>query len=255
MLAERGRFGGGDHAGERPGVDTLGVGPLQRGRTGVGVAVVGGNGAMRGEVSPALFERRDVAVVVAGVDVSDHTEVLDRVAPARAGHLQVTIGAERRRHARRNGLVGGDGGVSVKAVGGIVGGRQERDAEALQQGPRAVPRLRQLGGDMVVELVGICGVGTVGDAEDVRELAGQPILHRGAPKHRPVGAEQSPRLPGAILRQRSFADAEPVQRHTARVQQPRHVVIRLDEQRGRVGERDVIAQDPGVDVPVRGDDR
>ena len=51
------------------------------------------------------------------------------------------------------------------------------------------------------------------------------------------------------------ADAERVERHARRVQQPRHVVVGRHEQRRRVRERLVVEQQARVDVTVRRDHR
>jgi hypothetical protein len=43
-------------------------------------------------------------------------------------------------------------------------------------------------------------------------------------------------------------------RQAARVQQPEDVVIRNDEERGRLGKRRILVEQRGVDVPVRADE-
>ena len=49
--------------------------------------------------------------------------------------------------------------------------------------------------------------------------------------------------------------AEALERYAGGVQKPEHIVIRRDQQGGRVAERSVVQQHVGVDMPVRRDDR
>ena len=55
--------------------------------------------------------------------------------------------------------------------------------------------------------------------------------------------------------ERTLSDAERVERDADGVQQPRHVVVGRDEQRGGIAERLVVEQQPRVDVAVRRDHR
>ena len=89
-----------------------------------------------------------------------------------------------------------------------------------------------------------------------RQLALEPVPHRGAAEDVPVRAQQPPRRPATAPRASgpwptpSASSGDP-----AGVQQPGDVVVRGDEQRRRIRERLVLEQQPRVDVAVRRDDR
>ena len=78
--------------------DPLRVGLVERGGADVGVAVVGGDGAVRDEVPPPVLQRRDEALVAAGVGVGRGAEGVDQLRPVGAAGLQVAVGAEGRQH-------------------------------------------------------------------------------------------------------------------------------------------------------------
>src|SRR5690606_6284627 len=71
----------------------------------------------------------------------------------------------------------------------------------------------------------------------------------------PVRGQQVPGPAGGLLVQRALAHAEVGEVHAARVHEPVDVVVRGDEQRGRVAEGLVVEQEARIDVPVGRDDR
>jgi hypothetical protein len=145
--------------------------------------------------------------------------------------------------------------VGGQVVAGVVGRGEDRDAEALVQRARAVGPVGEPLGDLVID--DVCGLGrrTHGDAEDLGELRLEPEPDRRPAVRGPVRAQQPPCGARVLLGQRTLADPERIDRDARRVQHPGDVVVRRDEQRCRVAERGVGEQDPGIDVPVRGDDR
>ena len=212
---------------------------------------------MLDEVPAPRLQRPHVAGEVAGVDVGGLAEL---GAPRRASRgsagLEVAVGAERRdrpaptrsgrrrarraRTGRRTGRRWWPARRSRTARRAPGGGRRRWPA-ARRPGRRSRRPSRPSGRSV--------------DVEDVGQLGLEPAAHRRAAVDVPVRAEQPPHLPGLRLRQAGRADPERVQPDPAGVQQPGHVVVGGDEQRGRIGERLVVEQQPGVDVAVRGDDR
>jgi hypothetical protein len=138
VTPERRRLRRGGLPGESVGVDASGVGRVQGRGHRVGVAVVGGDGAVREEMPAALLQSGEVAGVVADLGVGDGAEALDGVGPARRRRFQIPVRAERRRDPRGDRRIGRQSGVRRQVVGGVVGGGQEVDAEPLEQGSRPV---------------------------------------------------------------------------------------------------------------------
>ena len=60
---------------------------------------------------------------------------------------------------------------------------------------------------------------------------------------------------GLLVTERVAAHTERGQRDAGGVQQTGHVVVGRDEQRGGIGEREVVDEQSRIDVTVRGDDR
>jgi hypothetical protein len=253
--AERGGLRRGRLAAQRRAVDAGGFGRRKRVGADVLVAVVGGDGAVRDEVAPAHLERPYVAVVGGGVGVGDLAEVRDGVSPAGLGGLEVAVGPERRDHAPRPRRVGGERGVRRQVVARVVGGREHRDPEPLEERARPVRVLGEPVRDVVVDRVRRVRGRTLRDLEDLSQLRLQPEAHRRAAVHVPVRAQQSPHLARAVLGERTLADAERVEADARRMQQPRHVVIGRHEQRRWIRERLVVEQQLRGHVTVRRDHR
>jgi hypothetical protein len=247
---QRHRFGLACLAGQGGPVDPGGVGGLERVGADVDVAVVGGDGAVLDEVAALRLQRRHEAVVVPGVEVGHLAEAGHRLCPAGLGRLQVAVGPEGRDDPPGEGRVGGQRGVGRQVVGGVVGGGQHLDAEAVVQRPRPVVVLGQPVRDLVVDGVGRLGGRTEGDLEDLGQLRLQPVADRRAPEGVPMPAEQPPHLAPLGFGERAAAHPEGVQRDPAGVQQPGDVVVRGHQQARRVGERLVVDQQSGVDMAM-----
>ena len=253
--AQRGGLGLARVGGQGHAVDPRSLRRLQRVRPDVVVAVVGRDGAVCDEVPAARLQRPHETREVAGVEVSGLAQLGHRVHPAAPAGLEIAIRAERRDDPARPGRVGGECGVRGQVAAGVVRGRQDRDPEPLVERARAIGVGGQPLGDPVVDRVRRLGRRHQVHLEDVRELCLEPPPHRRAAVDVPVRAQQPPHLPGLRLVQRAAAHTERVQPDPAGMQQPGDVVVRSDEQRGRIQERLVVEQQPRIDVPVRGDDR
>ncbi|BCJ56775.1 hypothetical protein Jiend_01970 [Micromonospora endophytica] len=94
------------------------------------------------------------------------------------------------------------------------------------------------------------------DAEDLGEGLLQPQPGRGAPEQVPVLDETPPDGAAVGLHRAAVAagHAQLARGDALAEQHPGQVVVRHDEQLGRVGEGLVLGQQRRVDVPVRGDD-
>jgi hypothetical protein len=234
--------------------DPLGVALIQRGGADVGVAVVGGDGAVRDEVAAPVLQRGDEALVVGGVGVGRGAERVDQLTPVASARLQVAVGAEGRQHPSGHRGVVADGRVVGQVVARVVRGGQHLDAEALQQRPRPEVGPAHRRRDLVVDRVGGGGGRPYGHPEDLGELALQPEPARRAAEGVPVGAQRPPGRPRPVGGCRA-AGAEALQRNAVGMQQPGDVVVGGDQQGGRIPERDVLRDPVGRHVPVRGDDR
>ena len=169
------------------------------------------------------------------------------------GGVEILVGPERGEHAAGERRVGGERCVHREVVHGVVGGGEHLDAEALEQGARAVRGVAESSGDLVVDGVGRLGRGLDVDVEERGELVRQPVARCGAGVEVPMARERAPGL--ARVGGPAAADAEGREVDACGVQQARDVVVVRDEQVGRVGERLVIEQQRRGDVAVRGDDR
>jgi hypothetical protein len=215
----------------------------------------GRGGAVLDEVTAPRLERAQVALVVTGVDAGRLAQPRHRLGPVRAGRFQIAVGAEGGDDPAVPGGVRGERAVRREVVAGVVGGGQDLDAEAPEQGAGPEGVVGEPLGDPVVDPVRAVRARTLGDAEDLGQLRLEPVPDGGAAEDGPVRAQPAPHGPRLGLRQRAAAHAQLRQGHAGGVQQPGHVVVRGDQQARRVGERCVVGQQPGVHVTVRGEDR
>src|SRR5699024_1358297 len=182
-------------------------------------------------------------------------ERVGELAEVRAGGLEVLVRAEGGDDPAGEGGVRGESVVRGEIVDRVVGGGQHGDVELVEQGAGPVLGPGELLGDLVVQRVGGAGVQHGLQAEDIVELVLHPVAGGGAGVGVPVLGQQVPGAAGGGLVQRALAHAEVREVHAAGVHQAVDVVVGRDEQRGRVTERLVVEQQPGVDVPVGRDDR
>ena len=142
-----------------------------------------------------------------------------------------------------------------EVVARIVGRGQDRDPEPVVQRARPEGGLGEPRGQLVVDRVGRRRRRPERDAEDLHQLVLEPVADRRAAKHVPVRAHPPPHGARRLLRQRPLRDAELVEPHARRMQQPRHVVVRRHQQGCRVSEWLVLEQHARVHVPMRRDHR
>jgi hypothetical protein len=133
-----------------------------------------------------------------------------------------------------------------------IGGRQHLDVEALEE--RAGQKLRraQLFGDGVeVEVGGLLREPRF-HPEELLEGKIQPQARRGAAKEIIMAGEDAPDL--ARILQLGVANLQIFQRDSLAIEHPVDVVIGLDEELCRVGERLVFRKPGRLRMPVRADD-
>lgn len=236
-------------------VDACRFGCLQRVGAGISMAVIGRHRAVGDEVPAPFFQRRHEAGVVADVHARCLLEPGQRTPPLRLRRLQVAVRAERRDDPAAPARVGTERAVHRQIRRGVIRRRQHGDAEPLEQRPRPVGVLGEAGRQLVEQPVSRRGGRAFGDLKDLGQLRLEPVAHRGAAKHGPVLAQEPPRLASRRLRQLTLADAEVLEHDPVGVQEARDVVIRGHQQARWIGERRVREQDPGIDVPVRADQR
>ena len=167
----------------------------------VGVAVVGGDGAVLLEVAASLLERREVARRSRRCRHRRPRRGGRRARRSRAGPARGSgrAGRSGRRAAAKVGSAA-QGAVVGEVVDRVVGRGEDLDAEAVHERPRAELRRGEPRGDLVVDRVGGLGARPLGDAEDVGEHAVHPEPARRAPEGRPVLAEQAPGPPRRLRR-------------------------------------------------------
>jgi hypothetical protein len=221
--------------------------------------VVGGRRAGGLERLPPRPQRGQVAAVGRGVLAGQLAQLGDPPGPALELHVHHVVGAERGDHpaAGTAPAVGFELGVPAQLVQRRLGGGQHLDAELLEQRARPEARLGEPGGDLVVDGVAGRRAEPGGDPEDRGERAFQPEPRRRAAEQVPVVREQPPDRPGVGLDRGTgtAGHAEAGDRDALAEQHPGDVVVRHDEQPGRVGERLVVGQQAGIDVAVRRDQR
>jgi hypothetical protein len=266
--------GRGRPAGQRAGEQRLGRGVGQPRGVGLEHGVVGGRGAEGAEVRPPLRQRRDERGEVARRRAAGALEAGERVGPAGLRDAEEGVGAEGGHHAA--GPVGPARGaerpVVREVVAGGVGGGEHLEAEALEQGAGAEVGAGEPLGDLVVHALGGGGGELHAHAEQLVQHVVQPGARGRAAEEVVVGGEPPPRRARVALDGRAAAAAAgvavagraggPARRHAEglhgdalRVEHPEDVVVGREEQRGGLGERRVVGQQGGGDVPVRRDDR
>jgi len=239
---------------QRAGVDPLRFRIGQRDGGGGEVAVVCCPGARGDERLATLPESFQESVVRRGVDVGQCTELADELRPAVSVDVRDGVRAEGRHDPA--GQVGGQLRVLGEVVGGRVGGGDQLDVEPIQQRSRPEAGLRDPRHDLVVQLVGGLRGRVHRQPEHLRELVLQPVAARRAEEEVPVGAELAPDLPrlGGVPAV-AAGESELVGGDALGDQHPGHVVVRHDQQLGRVAERRVGGEQPDVDVTVQAQQR
>ena len=195
--AQRGRLLRRGLAPQRRGVDPRGLGGRQLERHDVGVAVVGGDGAVLLEVAPALGQRPQVPPEVAGVLAGRLGQPAHEMGEARAARFQVAVGAERRDHPAVEARVRGECRMVREVVAGVIGRGEHVDPEALEQLPWPELVRSETLGHPVVDEVGGLRARSLRHAEDAAEDALHPEPAGSPAEQGPSARRRSARPPGS----------------------------------------------------------
>ena len=237
-------------------VDPLGIGGTERLGPSVEVAVIGGRRAVRHEVPATLGECLEVAAIVADVDAGGGPELLDSLRPARHPPVRDS----------------GPGGTSAPPGSTTVGSAASAACAARSSaGSSVVARIsmpnrrnrargRNSGWASRSAIWSYRASAFAADGRCVMPKMPASSLSNqnrtGVPRNTCQWAQSCRQAWRACASGRGPSPTPNVfQWHPVRVQQPGDVVVGLQQQAGRVGERRVVDQQPRVDVPVRGHDR
>ena len=148
-------------------------------------------------------------------------------------------------------------GVMIERIQRAVGGGQELDTEAVEEGAWAVVHTPQAIAQLVVHDVGRVGPQGFADAEHLGEGVVQPELRRSSPEEVVVLGELVPDLPALHLQRGTVQrlDAQRFHGDTLAVQQAQQIVVVGDQLASRVARPGVLRQHGGVAVAVRAHDR
>ncbi len=255
LCAEQLGLGGGEHPAHDPVVQGLGIPAGEVGGGGGRAAVVGGRGAGAGEHGAALAVGGQVAVPEIDVLAGQQAEALD------LGPEGLVLGV-----GHGVGAVGGDHPsapaalvdrrVAGEVVVGTFGGGQDLDVEAVEQSARAEGgRLQHLADAVEIEVGGVSLQRHV-EAEHFLEHMVQPDRGRRAAEQAHVLGQQAPGLAGlGPDLAGAVRHAELLQRDALAEQHAVEIVVRRQQQAGRVGERRVGREPLRIGMPVRADDR
>ena len=146
--------------------------------------------------------------------------------------------------------------MPAQVVERALGGGDHLDVEALEEGARPVFRTGERLRDGVVgEVRGLGGQAPL-EAEEGREGVVEPGPGRGAAEEMVVLREEAPDPTPVGLNGPAVtpAHAEVLESHALAVQHPEDVVVRHDEEPGRIGKGLVLRVPARVGMPVRRDD-
>ena len=172
-------------------VEALGFGERQVGGEGGEVAVVGGGAAVGLEEGAAGAQGVEVALPVGDVVLADFAELFEVVLEAGVFGVDDCVGAEGGEDAALP-AGGFDGLVVFERIEGGVGGGEDFDLEAVEEGAREELGRVELGGDDVVVLVGVFGREAFGQAEELGEGVVEPEARGGAAEEVVVLGEDAP---------------------------------------------------------------
>ena len=220
------------------------------------MAVVGRGGAIGLEERAPDAMRLQIAGPVGRIGAGNLAKPLDVL--AEPFHLRVDD---------RVGPIGGDhparpAGLAnhfmpAEIVQGAVGGGDDLDAEALEQGARPEGRFGQARGDDVVDLVGGLGGQALVDAQHLGEGMVEPHAARCRAEEMIVLGETAPDL--ARVGFHRFAvdtgHAELGERDALGMEHPEDVVVGDDEQLGGIGKWLVLGEPARIGMAMRTDDR
>ncbi|MNN20270.1 hypothetical protein D3C81_1335420 [compost metagenome] len=220
------------------------------------MAVVGRGGAHLDEEGAAIAQGLQIALpahrIAAGL-FSQNLKIVAEALIVRIQHRVRTIGGQHPALPAR----GLDDLVMFKRVERRLGRGQDLDVVAIEQGARLEGVGLQRGVDDVVVVVRRLGRQAHIDAEGLGIDPVVPHARRRAPEQMIVLGEAPPDLAWVRLDRAAVGPRHPqvLHRHPLRVQHAEDVVVRRDQQLGRVGEIFIAGEPTGVGVTVRADDR
>ena len=233
----------------------LGLGRIEVGGKGGGVAMVRRGRPDRLEVFAALAVGGEIALPVTGILARDLCKLVQR----RLEALMIGIDDRIRAIGRDDAPAPArrlDGLVMVERVGRAFGRSQKFDIEPVEKrtGPVGI-RLERVIDRVVIGVRGGC-IQRLGQPEDIAEHIVQPHAGRCAPEEIVILREGPPGLAriGAGLA-RLARHPQRIEAHALAVQHAVDVMIRRKEEFGRIAERGVIGKPGRVRMPVRADDR
>ena len=256
LAAEQIGILGRDLALEDLGVELFRIGVGEVGGARRGMAMVGRCCAAFLEIAAPLAVGREIAGPGADIFAGQFAELFEILGKALEFRVDDAVGPIGRDDLAAPAGVA-DHVVPFEIVERAFGRADRLDVEALEQGAGAQLRFFQLGGDLVVDPVGVLGGQPLVDAEDRRGRVLEPQPRRRAAEEVPVAGEELPDLARVGLdRSAVFArDAELLEPHALRIKHAEDVVIWLDEKRRGIGKGIVLGIPARVGVAVRGDDR
>src|SRR5215471_12466329 len=137
-----------------------------------------------------------------------------------------------------------------------LGGCQDLDVESLEQSARPELRFRETVVDGVEDAVCRFGGQSLADAEDLLERVVEPDSRRSAAEQVIVCSEASPDLARIWLHSATITprDRQVLQPQSLTVEHAEDVMIRRDEQSGRIAERLVVCEPLRVGMAMGADD-
>ena len=241
----------GRHACEQP----LGFAARQVGSRSARMTVIGRGRAGLGEHRAALAMRLQIAAPGVHVLIRQLAEALQRRGECLVVRIYHGVGTISSDHAAAP-AAARDRSMRIERVDRRFGRRQHLDVEPLEQPARSELILHQLLADDVEVVVG--GVGFESDLhlEHFRKDIVQPQRRGRAAKQMKPRCEHPPRSAWVSGRRAAArSDTERIEIDALAVQHAIQVVVRREQQFGRVGERLVPGEPLRIGVAVRTDDR
>ena len=138
-----------------------------------------------------------------------------------------------------------------------LGRRDHFDVKALEQRPRAKLGPGETAVDEIEHTVRRLGSEPFADAEHFVERVIEPEARRRSPEKRIAVGENVPDLARVLLDRSTVAprNAEVLEADALAIEHPEHIMIRRNEQGGRIGERCVVGEPLRIGMPMRAHDR
>ena len=250
-------IGGGDIGADHPREQRLSLGRRQvrglRGR----VAVIGRGRPMPSEEGAALAVRGEIAGPAEHILAGQLAEPDQIVAKALEFGIDHRIGAIGGEHAPLPARCR-DGLVMLERVERRFGGGDHLDAEPFEQRARAEFGGGEARRDVVVIMVGGAGIELDIQPEGLGEDPVEPHPRGRAPEQMIVPGQDAPGLARIDRRcgsARHRCQPKRFQRNSLAVEHAEHVMVRLQQQRGRILERRIAGEPGRIGMAMRADDR